>query len=413
MKKAYLFVMMALLLASLAGSPLSVVQTVNLNPGDSIVVNCPSNLSRNVSSSKQWTVSCAGQATATPTRTATAIPSSTVTPSATSVPPTFTPVPPTATLVVPTSTPSSGLLAVDPAILGTCPASVHDRYVVAGPNGKLYRTWHPQVVSDGAGGTCVFAHEHGDDPASSLANSSLPPFGYAAEAAGLTEPHEGYKIAVINVGAANDEGGVASNSTRVVVHTGTGGAGRFDTEFHSAMFDLVSSDGHYVHLQGMADTGGVGSICADPRQGKTVVTLPGTGCDITSLYEIWNMQFSVKVNGDARVTAIFAPAVFDPITIMNPNDLPGHRVTYYATNYFSNGPFFGCNREEYSGPVYWYNASGPTLYSTDAYGNVMAGGLLLQQVSDHSVLGIQMSSNNQYQMKIKSNTCIPGLGIKN
>ena len=37
--------------------------------------------------------------------------------------------------------------AMAPENLGTCTAAVHDRYVVDGGDGYLYRTWHPQVVS--------------------------------------------------------------------------------------------------------------------------------------------------------------------------------------------------------------------------------------------------------------------------
>lgn len=324
---------------------------------------------------------------------------------------------PTSTSVA-TATAAPGLAAVDPAILGTCTAAIHDRYVVTGPDGKPYRTWHPQVVpvdpADPTLGTCTFAHEHGDDPTGSLANPALPPFGYVAAVAGLVEPHEGYKVTVINKGAVNSpEGYSALNSTRVVVHSGTGGAGRFDAQFHSAMFDIVGPNGFYAHLQGMADTGGVGSICANPRQGKTVVTLPGTGCNVTSLYEIWSMFFSVHDAANNEVVhAIFAPAVFDPITILNPADPPSHRATYLATNYFPNGPFFGCRREEYSGPVYWYNSGRQTSYLTDAYGLIGAGPVL-QQVSATSALGIAMASGNFYQMKMDSNTCAPGLGVKN
>jgi hypothetical protein len=49
------------------------------------------------------------------------------------------------------------------------------------------------------------------------------------------------------------------------------------------MFDLVAPDGHYVHVQGMADTGSnaAASVCANPRQGRTVVVT--SGCSITSL----------------------------------------------------------------------------------------------------------------------------------
>jgi hypothetical protein len=311
-----------------------------------------------------------------------------------------------------------GGLAVDAAILGTCTAAIHDRYVVTGPDGKLYRTWHPPVVlrdpTNPSLGTCTFAHEHGDDPTTSLANSTLPAFGYVGDLAGFPEPHEAFKVFVINQGAVSTDGGIAQNSTRVVVHMGTAGAGRFDVQFHSAQFDLVAPDGHFVHLQGMADAGGVGSICADPRQAKTVVTIPGTGCDIPSLYEIWSMTLNVHNAANVeKVHAIFAPAVFDVISIMNPADPPGHRVLYLTQNYFPGGPFFGCQRQEYSGPVYWYNANGPTTYDTDAFGLISATGVLTQQVSANNNLGIQMSSTNFYQMLLNKSQCVPGLGLKN
>ena len=44
--------------------------------------------------------------------------------------------------------------AVDPAVLGECPAEAHDAHVVAGGDGFRYRTWHPQVDPTG----CVYAH---------------------------------------------------------------------------------------------------------------------------------------------------------------------------------------------------------------------------------------------------------------
>lgn len=114
--------------------------------------------------------------------------------------------PPTAT-----SAPDSVVLpSVDPVILGTCPAAVHDRYTVVGPDGKTYRTWHPATVpldpNDPLKGTCTFAHEHGDDPRTLLVNPSLPPFGYIGALAGDNEPHEGFKVFVANRGVVNDEG---------------------------------------------------------------------------------------------------------------------------------------------------------------------------------------------------------------
>ena len=98
---------------------------------------------------------------------------------------------PTATLPAATATsaPAGGIYDSAPIaaeILGTCSAQVHDRYVVRGPDGVLYRTWHPQVVDNGAGGTCTFAHEHGVDPATSQLQGVEPiAFDYVAHVSEL------------------------------------------------------------------------------------------------------------------------------------------------------------------------------------------------------------------------------------
>jgi hypothetical protein len=333
----------------------------------------------------------------TPTKTA-APPTVTRTPTQTNAPPMATPT------QAATAKPALGsitLPSVDPTSLGTCSAAIHDQYMVIGPDGKPYRTWHP--AHDLVNG-CTFAHEHGDDPRTSLANSSLPPFGYIGTLAGDNEPHEGFKVFVANRGVVNGEGRVAKTSTRIVAHMGTGGPKRFSTARHSFMFDLVAPDGHYAHVQGMADTGGVGSICAKPREGKTVVIVKGLGCDLESLYEIWAFTLNI---GD-KLTVIASTAVFDPITLFNPANPTQLLLT--STSY--PGDYHGCNREAYFGPVYWRNASGPTVYQTNAYGNLMAGGPLRQEISAHNANGIAMSPD-QTQFKLHTSQCVPGLGLKN
>jgi len=307
---------------------------------------------------------------------------------------------------------AASLAPVDAAILGTCTAAIHDRYTLVGPDGQVYRTWHPQVVpldpSNPSAGSCRFAHEHGDDPATSVANPHMPAFGYIGAQVADVEPHEGFKVFVVNAGTTNNEGGTAQNSTRLVFHQGTGGAKRFDTRFHSMMFDLVGPNGFYAHVQGMADSGNVGSICANPRQGRTVVMT--TGCSLTSLYEIWALSF----NAGNRLTVNASVGVFDPITVLNPNSLPDQRPLIYASQAF---PQFGsaergCDRESYAGPIYWYNQNGPTTFYTDAYGHLASSGLQ-QQVSATSAIGIRMSSIDFYQMKLRRSQCALGLGLKN
>ena len=290
--------------------------------------------------------------------------------------------------------------------------------MVTGPDGQLYRTWHPQTAPlDPANlslGLCAFAHEHGDDPRTSLANAALPPFGYVGALAGHDEAHEGFKVFVANQGTVNDEGRAAQTSTRLVFHMGTGGVKRYTMPHHSLMFDLVAPDGHFVHIQGMADTKQVGSICDRDRTssdnnsandvGRTVMVIKGAGCDVGSLYEIW----SIVLNVANRLQVNVATAAFDPITAMNPNDKT--QLIYTATQY--PGEYHGCNRESYAGPVYWYNRGGATVYYTDAFGVEMPNGPLKQEISAHNDLGIKMSPD-QTQFKLHTSQCAPGLGLKN
>ncbi len=316
-----------------------------------------------------------------------------------------------------------GLQDIAPTVLGTCPAAVHDRYVAPGPDGREYRTWHPQVVpvdaADPSGPTCTFAHEHGDDPATSLADPTAPLFGLAAFAAGMDEPHEGFKVFVVNIGTRNDEGRVATTSTRMVVHMGTGGAKRFVERHHSLEFDLVAPDGHEVHVHAMADTGLAGSICqrdvslgnadATDDVGRAVVVVPGAGCDAGgSLYEIWKFELDVQ-----RARVIASAAVFDPITVLDPAD--ARRTVPTEQAYPSFGAQRGCDRESYHGPVHWYHRSGPTTFWTDSMGMVVPAGTpgaLQQFVSNHTDIGIPMNQD-QSLMKLHRPTCGPGLGTKN
>ncbi|MGQ0604860.1 MAG: hypothetical protein ACT4QE_24525, partial [Anaerolineales bacterium] len=253
-----------------------------------------------------------------------------------------------------------------------------------------------------------------DDPTTSQANSSLPAFEYVSKLMAMDEPHAGFKVFVVNRNTVNDEGRTALTSTRIVAHMGTGGVKRFTQSMHTLIFDLVAPSGHFVHVQGMADTFLAGSICqrdarsndGDPSNdiGRAVVVLPGNGCDINSLYEIW--LFKLDIAGKATVLA--STAAFDPITVLNPNDPNQLILTRDAFPQW--GDQFGCNREGYHGPVYWYNAGGPTVYNTDVMGN--PGGPVRQEISAHSGIGIPMSSD-MTQFKFHRATCAPGLGLKN
>ena len=173
------------------------------------------------------------------------------------------------------------------------------------------------------------------------------------------------------------------------------------------MFDLTSDSGHFVHVLGMSDTGNMGSICQrnrnlrddDPSNniGRTVVFDKGSGCDLGSLYEVWAFSFGIG----ERVRVLASAAVFDPITVFNPNNPSEQKFTKDV--YETTG--LECSREAYHGPVYWYNRNGDEEYKTDAYGNMAEDGVFTQRVSRHSNIGIPMTSD-QTLFKQVDNYCV-------
>jgi hypothetical protein len=223
----------------------------------------------------------------------------------------------------------------------------------------------------------------------------MPAFGYVGAQIGDDEPHEGFKVFVVNRGT-RFEGKVALGDTRVVFHMGTSRIGRYNNRFHSVMFDSVRDDGARVSLQGMADTGeAAGSTCDRPRHGgRDFSTI-----DCVDPYEIWTVRFQVTHPDDpyngvdqSRAAIVAAVAAFDPITTRVPGD--DRRVLY--TEVYRNGPqalnptspdatYRGCSREIYDGPIYLNNVGNPTEYWTDAFGRINASGeapgLLRQEIS--------------------------------
>ncbi|WP_148225929.1 Ig-like domain-containing protein [Allomeiothermus silvanus] len=134
-----------------------------------------------------------------------------------------------------------------------CPDWVHDQYMVKGFDGKMYRTWHPQIDPVY---WCYFGHEHGSDP------SQLPglkaamdrgdlraAFGYVSTKAGKDEPHTGFKLF-----AYDDRQG---HDWLIQFHIGTGGRGRLCTRYHEYNLWVVdhSSGELLAELHYMTDTG--------------------------------------------------------------------------------------------------------------------------------------------------------------
>jgi hypothetical protein len=338
---------------------------------------------------------------------------------------TFTPPPPPPTKTV--------FGVVDPSILGTCSAAAHDAHVVdIGHPTKLFRTWHPQTDPTG----CIYGHEHGQDPKTmrDAEISSVPvAFGVVGEAHktpaepnGHEEPHEGFKVFIANVGDVNDEGRVNRVFSRSVFHMGTGGPRRFEQRFHSAMIRLIHPEfGLKAFTQLMMDTGGVGAVC-DPRVQAPVkdVMQLNSPCKLTSGYEIWSTQQSVRYQGREVYRAFATPAVFDPITVRNPAN-PTELVyawdprmaasKLHADDWSQNR---SCDRESYAQPGYWDNATGSTSYWTDAMGQEVAAGApgaLLQELSRSKSVGAPATVDGLLQFKNRIGFCQQRsrLGLKN
>ncbi|MCC6991903.1 MAG: fibronectin type III domain-containing protein [Acidobacteria bacterium] len=305
--------------------------------------------------------------------------------------------------------------AVDPAVLGTCSAATHDLWVVDGGDGFRYRTWHPQVDPSG----CIYGHEHGDDPAlSTSAEVSASPvrFGYIGRRIDHEEAHAGFKVFIANPGDVNDEGRVNRVWSRSVFHMGTGGPKRFAMPHHSAEIRLVHPGfGLAAFTQLMMDTGGVGAVC-DPRAAAPVkdVMQLGSPCQLASAYEIWSTTQSVRYQGRVVYTAFATPAVFDPITVLNPAN-PTEVVYAWDPRVAAIKQFTddwsghrGCQRESYAQPGYWHNAGGPTTFYTDALGQEVAATdprALVQQVTAVESVGAPATNDGLAQFKMRRDYC--------
>ena len=108
-----------------------------------------------------------------------------------------------------------------------CPDWVHDTYTTTGPDGREYKTWHPQIDPRY---WCYFGHDHGSDP--SLAGVSAA-FGYVAfNNDKQDESHEGFK------GFAIQDGGV---SWYINIHALTGSERRVCVDLHTVVFFAYST----------------------------------------------------------------------------------------------------------------------------------------------------------------------------
>lgn len=360
--------------------------------------------------------------TETPQPTDTPLPTLTATDTPIPLPPTITP--------SPTATAAAATPTVPPIAGQPCPTWVHDGYVATGPDGNEYPTWH--APTDPVYG-CYFDHEHGVEPVAG-GTSITPLFGYIGAVGGFNEPHAGFKVFAFACDAPGDQGPNQFEAV-AVMHMGTSGTGRYQQPFHSLHYVGRACDGSWeLDIKGMAFFGGnniIGSVCSDPRRGgRDFSTL---GCVVEgrpeNAYEIWGGRLEiVHPNGygglfQARAFVSFVPAVFDPVTTVNPADLSELIYTadiVYPGRYdplSASSPFRGCKREAYHGPNSLNNAGRPTTYVTDVYGMIIPGatpgqaGTLIQHISADQVDGAEANASaNGTQFKQLFDNCAEFLG---
>jgi hypothetical protein len=199
----------------------------------------------------------------------------------------------------------------------TCTQAFHDSFVVVGPDGKRYPTWHPPVALDPANGReCSFGHEHGRDPRASALwefardhyafdenrngvidpterDLSGIPFGYVAEQlialnaatgdsdANRFEDHVGYKIAwensVLRERVINGQVQTFDLFCDVltVVHQESHAAESLASNLHQLTYAIDCNRGADVSLYSVKLLANVMATFGDPA--SFVANLPVTG----------------------------------------------------------------------------------------------------------------------------------------
>ncbi len=174
-----------------------------------------------------------------------------------------------------------------PGPTDTCTPAIHNRYMVVGPDGLRYPTWHPPT--DPATG-CTFGHEHGRDPHGSDLYTEVGPFvfGLANQMLEIwdpanprTEDHFGHKVEWENDVRLDFEGpagSVFSVTCDVLakLHQGTHSKDAFTNNLHEIIYHIKCSDRTELHVQMMTAIGDAGEFTASCDRGRSVRVGPPT-----------------------------------------------------------------------------------------------------------------------------------------
>src|SRR5262245_31250611 len=160
-----------------------------------------------------------------------------------------------------------------PGPTDTCTPEIHNKYMVVGPDGLRYPTWHPPT--DPVSG-CTFGHEHGRDPKGSDLYNDVGPlvFAYANQQLEIydpnnirTEDHVGHKVEWENDVRLDFEGPGGSVFTVTCdvlakLHQGTHSKDAFTNNLHEIIYHIKCSDRTEMHVQMMTAIGRAGEFIA-------------------------------------------------------------------------------------------------------------------------------------------------------
>lgn len=204
-----------------------------------------------------------------------------------------------------------------------CPAWVHDQYMAEGHDGNMYRSWHPQIDPVY---WCYFGHSHGSDPAQFAGDVNVT-FDYYADKGHRHEPHEGFKVFVVNT---------QTHSMMFTAHLGSSEAGRICARVHSydvALADLRTGEvladlrlkGDFGYTM-VIDKGAVfyrlkSRDCPEmadlPKSTVGRVRIPLAG---TSGYEPWNASVLGNVLGISNLPALIIDNSITQIEVVRRSD---------------------------------------------------------------------------------------------
>lgn len=244
-----------------------------------------------------------------------------------------------------------------------CADTIHQEYSAEAPDGSTRGTWHPPRDP---GGQCSFGHEHGSDPGAFIGAARIgkPTFGWLAARMGMTEPHQGFKVFVVN-----DDG--RGKAWMIVLHQGTGSPKRGAQAFHTLDVWVVrrSDRALLAEIHTMADFGAAALDCEDEDPPSAARVLPALGPGCSQDYENWTTQLSV--GGKLKALGI-SFGVDNPTTVIDPVD-PA-RVSFNTPAVCGPGdpagPLSTCkgDRRWILHPRWILDNRGPSVFYTDPHG---------------------------------------------